>query len=195
MNEQINNTKKYLYGHNSKENAYVVEDYPWGFRLRTTIRYWIESKDAKNGGQRFASQTINPKTGVWCAPKYSTYSPIVIMFLDENDHVKFTSLSLYTSEMELHKFKEKHLPNLNEFQKDKLRELLAYQEVMKHVTVEIKPSPLGAVSLLSIDPIQVAKREQLIKESEEREIEQEEVKAKIARAINYRYHKNKAIIV
>jgi len=83
-------TIKYLYQHVSPETAYVVDDYPWGFRLRTTIRYWIESKDAKNGGQRFGSQTINPKTGQWCKPKYSTYSPIMVMYLDEKDHVHYT---------------------------------------------------------------------------------------------------------
>lgn len=51
-----NNTqRKYLYQHISQETAKIVEDYPWGFRLRTTIRYWIETKKARNGGQRFCS--------------------------------------------------------------------------------------------------------------------------------------------
>lgn len=35
---------KVLSGHTSPETAYVVDDYPYGFRLRCKIRYWIETK-------------------------------------------------------------------------------------------------------------------------------------------------------
>ena len=97
---------KYLHGHNSQETAYVVDDYPWGFRLRTKIRYWIETKEGY--GQRFASQTVNPKTGLWCAPKYSVYSRIMVMFLDENEHVKNDAISNYASIERCNEFKEKH---------------------------------------------------------------------------------------
>lgn len=176
---------KYLYQHTSPETAYVVEDYPWGFRLRTTIRYWIESKDAKNGGQRFGSQTINPKTGQWCKPKYSTYSPIMVMYLDEKEHIHFTCLNTYSKTETINKFKEDHLPNLTEFQKKALRELIAYDKVMQHVTFEIRPSPVGPVSLFSKDPIEIAKREQLLKEQEEREIEKAATFKKINRAISF----------
>ena len=44
-----NQSRKYLYSHTNPETAYVASDYPSGFRLRTNIRYWIESKVAKNG--------------------------------------------------------------------------------------------------------------------------------------------------
>lgn len=178
-------TIKYLYQHVSPETAYVVNDYPWGFRLRTTIRYWIESKDAKNGGQRFGSQTINPKTGQWCKPKYSTYSPIVVMYLNEKEHVHFTCLNTYSKTETINKFKEDHLPNLTDFQKQALRELIAFDKVMQHVTFEIKPSPVGPVSLFSKDPAEIAKREQLLKEQEEREIEKAATFKKINRAISF----------
>jgi hypothetical protein len=175
--------KKYLYEHTSQESAYVVEDYPWGFRLRTTIRYWIETKQAKNGGQRFGSQTINPKTGRWCAPKYSTYSPIMIMFLNEDDHIKYICCSHNDEEESVNKFKETHLAYLTDFQKEQLKEIVAYTEVMKHVTWTVKPSSVGPVSLFSNDPIEVSKRAQLRKECEEREKSEQENLRKINQAI------------
>jgi hypothetical protein len=56
---------------------------------------------------------------------------------------------------------------------------------MKHVTFEVRPSPVGAVSLFSKDPEQVAKREQLLKEQEAREAEKADTLKRINRAINY----------
>ena len=77
---------KQLIGNNSAETAYVVADYPYGFRLRTQIRYWVETK--KNFGQRFVSQTLNPKNGNWNKPKAGTYYLAVVMYLDEKDYVQ-----------------------------------------------------------------------------------------------------------
>lgn len=69
--------------HTSPETAYVVEDYPYGFRLRCKIRYWIEAHPRH--GFRFVSQTTNPKVSgeVWNKPKASIYSDVVrVMGLD-----------------------------------------------------------------------------------------------------------------
>jgi hypothetical protein len=178
--------RKYLYQHTSQETARVVEDYPWGFRLRTTVRYWIETKPARNGGQRFAKQTINPKTGKWCAIKYSTYSPLSIMFLDENNHVKYTSLDHNSNEDIILKFKDTHLNNLSDYQKETLKEIMAYCEVMKHVTWTVKASPVGPVSIFSKDPMEVEKRKQLALESEERELREKEALRQINRAIGHK---------
>ena len=62
-------SKKPLYGHDKMDNACVVDDYPYG-SLRTKIRFWLEKSPSK--GFRFVSQTLNPKTGKWNAPKPST---------------------------------------------------------------------------------------------------------------------------
>lgn len=76
-----------LTNHTSEETAYVVDDYPYGFRLRTKIRYWIETRE--NAGQRFCSQTLNPKTDKWNAAKKSTYSKTILLGLNsENGHVE-----------------------------------------------------------------------------------------------------------
>lgn len=92
-----------LKGHTSPDTAYVVADYPYGFRLRTQIRYWLESKDAH--GTRFVSQTLNPKTGAWNAPKASTYCQIGVMVRDEsNGHIGWRGWTYYGGRCELEQF-------------------------------------------------------------------------------------------
>jgi hypothetical protein len=85
-----------LKDHTSPETAYVVADYPYGFRLRCKIRYWLEY--TPKHGFRLVSQTTNPKRPgeVWNKPKASTYSRFGgCMYLDENGHVQMTGLSEY----------------------------------------------------------------------------------------------------
>lgn len=136
---------KYLYGYDSMENAYVVENYPWGFSLRTKIRYWVETNDKKNGGQRFCSQTVNPKTGVWCAPKKGIYHGVVIMFLDENEHVKFIATHPYDTLEDLLSLEEKHKDNLTDYQLKSLRIQCNFQRVMSKVTWKIEEGPVSRI--------------------------------------------------
>lgn len=76
----------------SPETAYVVADYPYGFKLRTSIRYWIEGNARK--GYRNVSQTLSPKTGAWNKPKASTYSPLLAQYLEsDTGYVKFAAWS------------------------------------------------------------------------------------------------------
>lgn len=91
---------KHLIGHTSPETAFVVEDYPYGFRLRCKIRYWLEYK--KGFGYRLVSQTTNPKLSseVWNKPKASTYAPLAVMVqLPPNDkghcEVSWVGFSFY----------------------------------------------------------------------------------------------------
>lgn len=82
---------KILQGHNSPETAFVVEDYPYGYTLRCQMRHWIEvaTKGAKKGQMRHVTQTSNPKKlGVWNKPKAGTYYPLIVLYLDAEDHVK-----------------------------------------------------------------------------------------------------------
>lgn len=88
---------KILSGHVSPDTAYVVTDYPYGFRLRCQIRYWLDCHPKH--GVRLMSQTSNPKLPglVWNKPKTSTYSRFAgAMFLDENGHVQWSGLNEYT---------------------------------------------------------------------------------------------------
>ena len=92
----------FLKGHTTKETAFVVDDYPYGFRLRCRIRYWLEYD--KKHGFRLVSQTTNPNSSrmvageVWNKPKASTYVKIAAcMYLDEKEHVQWVGLSEYSS--------------------------------------------------------------------------------------------------
>ena len=74
---------KHLIGHVSPETAFLIDDYPYGFRLRCKIRYWLEYKPGF--GYRFVSQTTNPKTSVevWNKPKPGIYYPLAVMVQHE----------------------------------------------------------------------------------------------------------------
>jgi hypothetical protein len=91
----MNTPLQVLKGHTNIETAYVVNDYPYGYRLRCKIRYWLEY--AKGRGFRLCSQTTNPKVAgeVWNTPKKSTYSMLGVMGLDEQGHVTWKGCSMY----------------------------------------------------------------------------------------------------
>jgi len=99
---------KILSGHISPETAYVVEDYPYGFRLRCQIRYWLEFSPKR--GFRFVSQTTNPKKGnVWNKPKASTYCRFGgCMYLNEEGHVTWAGLTEYSNGAEAMAFADKY---------------------------------------------------------------------------------------
>lgn len=99
---------KILHGHTSPTTAYQVDDYPYGFRLRCKIRYWLEHHP--KFGTRLCSQTTNPKretfaekgdgnivtVDFWNKTKCSTYAAIAgAMYLDDEEHVQWSGLSIY----------------------------------------------------------------------------------------------------
>lgn len=86
--------KEYIFNHNSPETALEVTGYPWGFRLKTSIFYWIETVAKK--GDRFCHYTIDPRNGRKCTPKKSTFINIAAMFRDEKGHIHWEGVSLYT---------------------------------------------------------------------------------------------------
>lgn len=125
-----------LTGHTSPDTAYVVSDYPYGFRLRTSIRYWVETK--KGHGQRFVSQTLNPKSGRWNSPKASTYASIIVMFIGSDGHVHHDGLSDYANEHEIDIFENTFADALTENrEREVLRYFRARRRAEKRVTVSI----------------------------------------------------------
>ena len=89
-----------LYWHTSEATAYVVADYPYGFRERTQIRYWLEHKPKK--GWRFVSQTLNPKTSRWNKPKASTYVEwAAAMYLNDESHVHWDGVGPYSDDQKI----------------------------------------------------------------------------------------------
>jgi len=105
---------KILKGHISPETAFVVDDYPYGFRLRCKIRYWLEY-NVKHGF-RLVSQTTNPRRPgeVWNKPKASTYSKFGgCMVLStpagtDIEHVSWTGLSEYSDGAEAKEWSDKY---------------------------------------------------------------------------------------
>lgn len=78
----------YIYNKDSFENSVEVDNYPWGFRLKTKKRYWVETNKR---GSRFMSCTLNPKTNKWCKPKASIYEPVMVMTSEEKEGKTFIS--------------------------------------------------------------------------------------------------------
>lgn len=64
----------------------ISENYPYGFKLRTTKTDFIEF--SARHGFRHCSTTINPKTGRTNNPKKSTYYSVMVLGTDENNHCK-----------------------------------------------------------------------------------------------------------
>lgn len=103
---------KQLIGHTSEDTAYLVADYPYGYTTRTSIRYWVETKGKH--GQRFVSQTLNPKTGKWNKAKASTYRPVIVIGLNEEDHIQYAATSYYDNESVWQEFQARFV--LDDFQ-------------------------------------------------------------------------------
>ena len=85
---------EYVYGAKDFDTAVEIGNYPWGFRLRTKVRYWIETT---NRGDRFVKCTLNPKTNQWCKPKKSTYDAVMVMTKkveDDKTFIKYISISV-----------------------------------------------------------------------------------------------------
>ena len=171
--EQINKVEL-LKDFTNEENALIVENYPYGFRLKTKIKYWIETN--KNKGDRFVSQTLNPKTNLWNKPKYSVYNAVMVMFKDlENSHIHYFGLWATTDKAEIKTFLNNIKDfELNDLQKEQLRILKAYSKAYENVTFEIK---------------EVTKQteEERLKEEEK----QKQVKKDINKIANYHYLKDK----
>jgi hypothetical protein len=177
---------KYLYNAISEDTAHIAENYPWGYTLKTSAKFWIETNKR---GARSCQRTKNPKTGLWCKTKKSTYSPVMILAFDEDSkHHSFVGLGNYSSDLDqINRFKEEHGNNLSKEQLDEVFLLQARNEVMKHVTFTIEPTSYGSVNLLSSKPEDIAKRELIALEQEARKLEQKKIEGKISGAIMGRY--------
>lgn len=118
----------------SGENALIIENYPYGFRLKTKIRYWVESNKK---GDRFCSQTLNPKTNQWNKAKFSIYYTIAVLCKDEKGYITYKCLYPTTSREDILRFEEFIKDyDLNEFQKEQLKRLKALSKAMESVSFE-----------------------------------------------------------
>jgi len=166
MINQIINEK-----YNNEENALIVENYPYGYK-RTKIRYWIES--VKKKGDRFCSQTLNPKTNKWNKPKKSIYNAVMVLYKDEKDYIQYLGLYRSTSKEDYLNFiKKVGNYEFNDLQKEELKILRAYIKTYENVSFEI-----------------VNTTNQTKEEKEKREKEQKEIEESIKKQVILNYYKN-----
>ena len=180
---------KYIYDKNSFDNSLEVLNYPWGFRLKTKRRTWIETN--KNQGDRVCYSTLNPKTDKWCAVKKSTYGAAYVLYFDENQHIKGLGVSKCAYAKELEEFMSIiDCNSLSVLQKKQLERIKAIQKVMDKVTVSF--SKVSEYNLS--DPLDLIrmKRDNNSDETKAREQEQDKVKSQITNAINSTY--NQALV-
>lgn len=120
---------KVLSGHYDENSAYIVESYPYGFKLRCRCRFYLDVHPKK--GTRLVTQTTNPKVGdgtTWNKPKMSTYSPFGAMFLDDEGHVHWSGLSVYDIREKGKSWMETYRSGLTEGQ---IKELEAYIKLIE----------------------------------------------------------------
>ena len=180
---------KYIYDKNSFNNSLEVSNYPWGFRLKTKRKTWIETN--KNQGDRVCYSTLNPKTDKWCAVKKSTYGAVYVLYFDENQHIKSLGVSKCAYAKELEEFMSIiDCNSLSVLQKKQLERIKAIQKVMDKVTVSF--SKVSEYNLS--DPLDLIRmrRDNNSDETKAREQEQDKVKSQISSAINSTY--NQALI-
>jgi hypothetical protein len=119
------------------ETAIEVDNYPWGYTLKTKRRYWVESNKR---GDRAVYVTMNPKTGKWCKPKANTYTAVLAVTRDDDTgRVGFQGVSKYAAADEIADALDwMDFEKLNDFQKAEICKLNAMAEVFENVTWNIR---------------------------------------------------------
>lgn len=185
-----------LKGHTTEKNALVVENYPYGYK-RTSIKYWIETHKKK--GDRFVSQTLNPKTNLWNNPKKSVYNAVIVMYKDlKNNHIKYFGLYPTTSKEDIQNFlKRTEGFNFSKEQENQLNILKAYSKVYENVTFkcEVKKfrnKETGEI-ITSVPLFEMNKYEEIGNKEGQNDKKQKEIQNKINRAVSYEYNKLKGV--
>ena len=159
----------------TEENPVIVENYPYGFK-RTKIRYWIES--IKRKGDRFCSQTLNPKTNLWNKPKKATYNAVNIVYKNEKGYITYYALWRSTSAEDYKKFIAFIGDiELNELQKEELKVLRAYIKAYENVSFEVKPQ-----------------QNRTEEEQKKHDDGQKEIKLQIRKTVSYNYNHDGGIL-
>lgn len=160
-----------IYNKDAADNAVTVENYPWGYKLKTKRKYWIETTKR---GDRLCYQTLNPKTDKWCAVKKSTYAGIKVLYENEDGHIKTYTLDpVWDSKEWLAEFQEiVDVAKLTDAQRAKICEMKTIHHVRKMVDVQI-------VNTTMMDKEEIAKKD----------AEQEEITKKLTNYANHVYGK------
>jgi hypothetical protein len=177
----------------TEQNPITIDDYPYGFRQRTKIRYWIESD--KNKGDRFCSQTLNPKTNEWNKPKKSTYSAIMVMRKDKsNGHISYDNLYYSTAEDEQKSFLERVQGyEFTETQKKQLNIIKAWTKAYEGVEFVCKVQKfrhkITGEIIEQVPIFHMNEYEEVKDELKEGELTQEEIKQAIKNKAGHEFMK------
>lgn len=116
----------------------LAENYPYGFRLKTTARYWIE---ATKNGERVVFQTRNPKVAgeVWNKPKRSTYSDLRVLYRENaSGRIENAALSFaFNDDEDLNNFLAVFGLILTPSEKERVLYFRAVIETRKFVSVSV----------------------------------------------------------
>jgi hypothetical protein len=137
-------SKEILEPQPTKQNPYEIDGYPYGWRLRTKARYWVETSETY--GQREVFQTLNPKgSGTqWNKPKASTYASIVIMYKDTaNGHIETYTFHGYSGNAEEIKKLLEFCPleKLSDYQKHTVKHFEALYKANSHFKISMVVNP------------------------------------------------------
>lgn len=128
---------KLFYDAKCFDTAYVVEDWPWGWTLKTEARFWVETT---KHGDRIVQQTLNPKTGKWCKPKKQTYEAVEVIAVTDEGKVTSVGIGKHANQDRIADVLETiDFEKLNEAQKKQICTLNAWAEVMENVEFTIAP--------------------------------------------------------
>ncbi len=159
----------------TEENPYIIKSYPYG-RLRCKMRVWVES--VKNKGDRYCTQTENPKTFVWNKPKKSTYTGVMVLYFDDDRHITYLGLYPSTNAEEYKNFIEKIGDyDFNDLQKERLKMIRAYIKTYENVSFKCEINP-----------------QRTEEEQKQHDREQEEAQNKINQSLNYNYQKDEEVL-
>ena len=118
----------------TEKNPYMVDNYPYGY-LKCLCKFWIESNVKR--GDRWVKQTQNPKTLVWNKPKKSTYTGVMIAYLDEEEHATYNSIYTGTDADKYKEFIEWCGDvEFNKIQLDRLKYIRSVIKAYENVTFE-----------------------------------------------------------
>ncbi len=134
-----------LTGHTSPDTAYIVSDYPYGFRLRCQMRHWIEFK--RGHGFRHVTQTSNPKRAglTWNKRRASTYCPVLVLVIDAAGHVTSSGLGTWATEEQIAAFETTHAAALTTEHRAALATMRAMNARMARVTYRVEASGYATI--------------------------------------------------
>ena len=108
------------------------ENYPYGFKLKTSKFDWIEF--AGNKGFRHCSQTLNPKTGILNKVKKGVFKDLICLEIDKIGHVSPVIHTTYSASS-MNKMNIFISDNFNKFSPEQIKYFirLGMQRVKAHI--------------------------------------------------------------